>query len=92
MKFSLDKQDNTKHHSPLPFPEFIIPIGTQLSDFFIDGPQVISELMISKRTLMNWRAKGIISYTKNFGKIYYFKQEIAKILIEGREVKNRNEK
>ena len=58
-----------------------IPPGTSLSDFFIDGSQVVQELFITKRTLLNWRGSGKVSYTDEFGKIFYFKQEIAAILL-----------
>jgi hypothetical protein len=62
-----------------------LPPGTSLSDFFIDGSQVIQELYITKRTLLNWRSRGKISYTDRFGKIFYFKQEIATVLLEGKK-------
>lgn len=62
-----------------------LPPGTSLSDFFIDGSQVVQELYITKRTLLNWRSTGKISYCDEFGKIYYFKQEIAKILLKGKK-------
>jgi hypothetical protein len=62
-----------------------LPPGTSLSDFFIDGSQVIQELYITKRTLLNWRGRGKLSYTDEFGKIFYFKQEIARILLEGKK-------
>src|SRR5665213_847386 len=60
-----------------------LPPGASLSDFFIDGSQVVQELFITKRTLLNWRSTGRISYSDEFGKIFYFKQEIARILLEG---------
>ncbi|MGN6298693.1 MAG: hypothetical protein ACTHM7_18015 [Ginsengibacter sp.] len=62
-----------------------LPPRTSLSDFFIDGSQVVQELYITKRTLLNWRSTGKISYCDEFGKIYYFKQEIAKILLKGKK-------
>lgn len=65
--------------------QFSLPPGTQLSDMFIDGAQVIAELFISKRTLLNWRRSGKISYCDLFGKIFYYKQEIAQILLEGKK-------
>lgn len=68
-----------------------IPPGTSLSDFFIDGSQVVQELFISKRTLLNWRSDGRISYTDVFGKIFYFKQEIAHILLEGKKRGGKNQ-
>ena len=61
-----------------------LPPGTSLSHFFIDGSQVVQEMYITKRILLNWRSTGKISYCDEFGKIYYFKQEIAKILLEGK--------
>ena len=64
---------------------FYVPPGVRLSDVFIDGPQVIQELFIHKRTLSNWRSNGRITYTDKFGKIFYFKQEIARLLIEGKQ-------
>jgi len=62
-----------------------LPAGTSLSDFFIDGSQVIQELFITKRTLLNWRSRGKVSYSDEFGKIFYFKQEIASMLLESRK-------
>jgi hypothetical protein len=64
---------------------FYLPPGARLSDVFIDGPQVIQELFIHKRTLSNWRKDGRITFTNRFGKIFYFKQEIARLLIEGKQ-------
>jgi hypothetical protein len=51
----------------------------------MDGSQVVQELFITKRTLLNWRSTGRISYSDEFGKIFYFKQEIANILLEGKK-------
>lgn len=65
--------------------EWCLPAGARLSDVFMDGQQVRQELFISKRTLQNWRSTGKISHTKKLGKIFYFRQEIALLLLEGKK-------
>jgi hypothetical protein len=62
-----------------------LPPGANLSDLVMDGAQVIQELFITKRTLLNWCCTGKISYTDVLGKIFYFKQEIAQILLQGKQ-------
>lgn len=62
-----------------------LPPGTDLNDIFMDGQQVIQQLFIHKRTLLNWRTSGKISYTDEMGKIFYFKQELAAMMIKGRK-------
>jgi predicted site-specific integrase-resolvase len=47
--------------------------------------QQVQELYITKRTLLNWRSDGKISYNDDLGKIFYFRQEIAKLLLQGRK-------
>ncbi|MCF8227007.1 MAG: helix-turn-helix domain-containing protein [Bacteroidales bacterium] len=37
-------------------------------------------LSTSKRTLINWRQKGLISYSKVEGKIFYTRQNVEKFL------------
>lgn len=74
-----------KTQKPLQVQSLQLPPGARLSDIFIDGAEVIAELFISKRTLLNWRSTGKISYCDRFGKIFYFKQEIAQILLEGKK-------
>ena len=63
--------------------DFYLPFGAKLSDVFMSARHVMDELSISKHTLLNWRDAGIISYSLSpGGKIFYFRQEIAKILFE----------
>lgn len=81
-KPAIQKQKLQKQIHPFPLH---LPPGTQLSDVFIDGAQVIAELFISKRTLLNWRSTGKISYCDRLGKIFYYKQEIAQLLLEGKK-------
>ena len=64
---------------------FYVPPGVSLSDIFIDGQEVMQQLNISSRTLQHYRTTGVLSYTDRFGKIWYFKQEIARMLIEGKK-------
>jgi hypothetical protein len=65
--------------------EVALPPGYTLSDLFMDGQQVMQELNITSRTLQNWRTTSKISYTKPFGKIYYFRQEIAGLLMKAKQ-------
>lgn len=69
--------------------EFYLPPGTRLNDVFMDGQQVMQELYISKRALQNWRTTGKISYTKELGKIFYFRQELALLLMKGKKPRER---
>jgi hypothetical protein len=63
-----------------------LPADFKLSDVFLDGQQVMQELNIKERTLQHYRTTGKISYTDAFGKIFYFKPEIARQLFEGRQL------
>jgi len=63
-----------------------LPPDFKLSDVFLDGQQVMQELNIKERTLQHYRTAGEISYTDAFGKIFYFKLEIASQLFEGRQL------
>src|SRR5665213_1608367 len=60
--------------------DFVLPPGTRFDDIYMDGPQVAQELNISKRVVRNIRASGKISFTNPFGKIFYYRQEIAAIM------------
>lgn len=71
------------------FPVVALPPGTRLSDFFMDGQEVMQELKISARTLQHYRTTGKLSYTNQFGKLFYFKQEIARLLMESRQQRKR---
>ncbi|KAA9038725.1 helix-turn-helix domain-containing protein [Ginsengibacter hankyongi] len=61
-----------------------LPPDFKLSDVFLDGQQVMQELNIKERTLQHYRTTGKISYSDSLGKIFYFKHEIARLLLEGR--------
>lgn len=63
--------------------ELCLPSGVLLSDVFMDGQQVMQELFIGKRSLQNLRSKGKISHSKDLGKIFYLRQEIASLLLKG---------
>ena len=58
----------------------LLPPGTKFNDIYMDASDVAFELKISKRLVRNMRASGKVSYTNPFGKIWYFRQEIAEIL------------
>jgi hypothetical protein len=58
----------------------LLPSGTKFNDIYMDAADVAIELKISKRLVRNMRARGKLSYTNPFGKIWYFRQEIAEIL------------
>ena len=67
-----------------------VPVNCKISDLFIDGQEVMQELNITERTLRHYRTTGKISYTDRFGKIFYFKLEILKLLFDGRKCKKVN--
>jgi hypothetical protein len=66
-----------------------LPPGFKLSDIFMDGQQVMQEMNITSRTLQSWRSNGKISYTNALGKIYYFRHEIAALLIKKKQNKSK---
>lgn len=60
--------------------ELLLPPGVRFDDIYMDAQQVTQELHISKRVVRNIRVSGRISYTNPFGKIFYYRQEIAAIM------------
>ena len=62
------------------FLELLLPPGTRFDDIYMDAPQIAQELHISKRVVRNIRMSGKLSYTNPFGKIFYYRQEIAAIM------------
>ena len=60
--------------------QLLLPPGVKFDDIYIDASQVAQELHISKRVVRNIRIAGRISYTNPFGKIFYYRQEIAGIM------------
>jgi hypothetical protein len=60
--------------------QLILPPGVKFGDVYMDASDVAQELNISKRGVRNMRVSGKISYTNPFGKIYYYRQEIAAVL------------
>lgn len=66
-----------------------LPPGFKLSDIFMDGQQVMQEMNITSRTLQSWRSTGKTSYTNPLGKIYYFRHEIAALLIKKKQNKSK---
>ena len=59
---------------------FVLPSGVKFDDIYMDASQVAQELNISKRVVRNIRISGRISHTNPFGKVFYYRQEIAAIL------------
>ena len=59
-----------------------IPPGVALNDIFLDNKDVSDQLHLCKRVITNMRKNGELSYTQlsENGKIFYLKQEIAKML------------
>jgi hypothetical protein len=79
-KKKLNSIDSNKKKSEKPEVLFLLPAGTKFSDIYMDACDVAIELKISKRLVRNMRASGKLSYTNPFGKIWYYRQEIAEIL------------
>lgn len=67
--------------------EFHLPPGVKFGDIYMDAPQLAQELNFGKRTISNMRNSGKISSTTLFGKLFYFRQEIAAILEANRKVR-----
>jgi hypothetical protein len=67
--------------------QLILPPGVKFGDVYMDASEVAQELNISKRGVRNMRVSGKISYTNPFGKIYYYRQEIAAVLEENKKPK-----
>lgn len=66
---------------------FFLPPGVKFSDVYMDAPQVAEELHISKRTVSNMRTSGKVSFTTLFGKLFYFRQELAGIMVANKVIK-----
>jgi len=66
---------------------FFLPPGVKFSDVYMDAPQVAEELNVSKRTVSNMRTSGKVSFTTLFGKLFYFRQELAGILVANKIAK-----
>ncbi len=54
--------------------------GDDILDTLLDGQDVMMKLHISPRTLQTLRSNGTIPYTRIGRKIYYFRQDIERIL------------
>lgn len=54
--------------------------GGSILDTLLDGQDVMMRLHISPRTLQTLRSNGTIPYTRIGRKIYYFRQDIERIL------------
>lgn len=69
--------------------ELLLPAGVKFDDIYMDAPQVAQELNISKRVVRNIRMSGKVSYTNPFGKIFYYRQEIAAIMEAHKKAKKK---
>jgi hypothetical protein len=69
--------------------QFVLPAGVKFDDIYMDASQVAQELNISKRVVRNIRIAGKISYTNPFGKIFYYRQEIAGIMEANKKAKRK---
>lgn len=67
--------------------QLVLPPGVKFDDIYIDASQVAQELHISKRVVRNIRIAGKISYTNPFGKVFYYRQEIAGIMEANKKTK-----
>jgi hypothetical protein len=67
--------------------QLLLAPGVKFTDVYMDASDVAQELNISKRGVRNIRMSGKISYTNPFGKIYYYRQEIAAVLEENKKPK-----
>ncbi len=54
--------------------------GESVLDTLLDGQDVMMKLHISPRTLQTLRSNGTIPYTRIGRKIYYFRQDIERLL------------
>lgn len=85
-----EKAIETNNENELPkAPElkFHLPPGVKFGDIYMDAPQLAQELNFGKRTISNMRNSGKLSFTTLFGKLFYFRQEIAAILEMNRKIK-----
>ncbi len=55
-------------------------IITNPQEIIYDNADVLQLLKISQRTLAGWRAKGIITYSKIEGKLFYTQADILECL------------
>lgn len=68
---SLGKEGNTKNETDVPL---------DLTDEWIDGPDVMQKLHISQRTLATLRQNGTLAYSRIGHKFYYQKRDIDELL------------
>lgn len=83
------KLKNTVKSKSEKFLQLLLPPGIKFDDIYIDAPQLAQELKISKRVVRNIRVAGKISYTNPFGKIFYYRQEIAYIMEAHKKLKKK---
>jgi len=69
--------------------KLVFPPGVKFDDIYMDASQVAQELNISKRVVRNIRVSGKISYTNPFGKVFYYRQEIAATMEANKKVKKK---
>lgn len=63
---------------------------TNPSEIIYDNADVLQLLKISQRTLAGWRAKGIITYSKIEGKLFYTQADILECLNRNKYEKFKN--
>jgi len=69
--------------------KLVFPAGVKFDDIYMDTSQVAQELNISKRVVRNIRVSGKLSYTNPFGKIFYYRQEIAATMEANKKIKKK---
>ena len=53
-------------------------------DIFVDNPEFLELMNVSKRTAQTWRDEGVISFSQIGSKIYYRMSDIQKLLDSSR--------
>jgi len=51
-----------------------------LADVWLDKQDILQRMHISSGTLFKWRKKGLLPYSRIFGKIYYRESDLLKLL------------
>lgn len=65
-------------------------IITNPQEIIYDNADMLQLLKISQRTLAGWRAKGIITYSKIEGKLFYTQADILECLNRNKYEKFKN--
>jgi len=58
------------------------PQTKPLSEIWLDIPETLKMLHVSKRTLQNYRDTGVLSFSKKGGKIYFRESDLQAHLLK----------